>query len=46
MSLDDAFADRQPNSCPRVFGAGMQPLKDGEDVLGMFRINSDAVVLN
>ena len=44
MLLDDLFADRQADAVARILGAGVQALKDDEDVLAVLRCDADAVV--
>src|SRR6266487_5381858 len=44
MSLHDPFADGETDARTRVFLPGMEPLKDDENALGVFRFDPDAVV--
>lgn len=44
MPLDDLLADREPDPGARVFVAGVQPLKDLENPLGLPRLDADAVI--
>ena len=44
MAFNDLFADRQALPCARIFRVSMQTLKQCEDVLGMFRVEADAMV--
>src|SRR5207245_7967985 len=42
--LDDLAADGQADSVAGIFGAGMQPLKNDEDVLAILRLIVTAIV--
>ena len=44
VPLDDLLANCQADSCARIFGLGMKPLKDHEDPLGVLLRNADAVI--
>ena len=44
VMFDDLAANRQPDACPLVVVAPMQPLKGLEDVLGVLLIKADAIV--
>ncbi len=44
MELDDLATQRQPDARSLVMLARMQPGEDGENLLGVARIDADAVV--
>src|SRR5262245_28497334 len=44
MTLHNLFADGQPNPRSWIFSAGMQPLEDAKDTLGMIRIETNTVI--
>src|SRR5579883_763990 len=44
VPLDDLLAQRQADARPWICFAGVQPLENDEDALGVARIDADAVV--
>ena len=44
MAFDDLSTNREPNAGSLVAGSAVEPLEDGEDLLGVFLIKADARV--
>src|SRR5258708_22950002 len=44
MAFHDFLADRQPNSCPGIMFARVQPLKDPENTLEVLRVDTEAII--
>jgi len=46
VALDDALAERQPDSGTRVFVLAVQSLEYAEDAVGIVGVDTDALVLD
>ena len=46
MAIGNSAADRQPNARAFILGASVQALKDGENLIEVFFLKTDAVVLD